>query len=148
MFFPIVGKTLVESGVFFFRNIFSLLHPDGLGLVLIFEFSVDFLYLFLFLIFFLIIFLFDFNISFVFLFSVFFLIFFFFIIGDFLFNSLFNLQLDWETDEFRVLLDKILESFLFKEVQVVVLHLQDNLSTSGESFWIISIFLHTESTSS
>jgi hypothetical protein len=93
--FPVVGKTLVETGIFFLVNLFCFLHPDRFVLVEFLHFSGDFLYLlhlFLFLI------LSNFNIFFL-------LFLFIFIVRDFLLCGLFNLKRNRERDELRVLLD-------------------------------------------
>ena len=95
MVFPIVGKTLVEVGVIFLGDFLWLSHPDGSGLVELFEFSGDF-FNFLFFLVLLFVFL-DLNVVLLF--------FFFLIIGNLLFSGLLNLQVNWESDEFRVFLD-------------------------------------------
>lgn len=77
---PIVGKSLVESLIFFLVDIFWFLHPDWLGLVEFFEFSGDF---FNFLLLFVLLFFRDLN-------SLFLLLLFIFIIRDFLFVGFFN----------------------------------------------------------
>ena len=114
MVLPIVGQTLVEVGVFFLGNIFSLSHPDWLGLVKFLQFSGNF-FNFLFL---LVVFL-DFD--------VFLLILFLFIVRDFFFGCLLDLEIDWESDEFGVLLDQILQFSFFKEFNVVALDAEDDL---------------------
>jgi len=102
MVFPVVGQGFVESGVFFLGDSFGFAHPDWLSFVLYFKFGVHFFnFFFLFILWFLFIFVFDFRVFTFFLFR------FFFIIRNFLFGGLFNLQLDFEVDEFRVLFNQI-----------------------------------------
>jgi hypothetical protein len=95
MIFPIVGKTLVEVGVVFFGDFFWLSHPDGSDLVELFEFSGDFFDFLFFLV-----------LLFVFLnLNVFLLFLFFLIVRNLLLSGLLNLQVNWESDEFGVLLN-------------------------------------------
>ena len=133
MVFPIIGQWFIESWIFFLGYGFLFSHPDWFTLVLNFEFLMDFFnflsLLFLGLFFSLIL---DFN------FFPFFLFWFFFIITDFFFGGLFNLQLDFEIDEFWVLLDQIFDLLFFQEFQIVWLHLQDDFRSSNQSgfcFW-------------
>ena len=139
MIFPIISQTFVEWWIFFFLDIFWFSHPNGFCFVLDFIFSgnfFDFLFLLIFFFFF-ILFFFDIDFIFfifIFLFCIFFFVitFFFgfiffwwfiFIITDFFFSCLFNLQLDFETDEFRVFLDQIFNSSFFQEFQIITFQL-------------------------
>jgi hypothetical protein len=140
MVFPIVGKGLVESGVFFVGDGFGLSHPDRLGLVKGFEISGDFLDLLLLL--FLLFLDVDFFLILILLFR------FIFIIGDFLFGGLFNLEFNGESNEFGVLLDDVLDGLFFEEFEIVALHVEDNLGTSGELFGVGIIVSDVESTTS
>ena len=120
MVLPIVGKTLVEVGVLFLANLFSLLHPDGLVLVEFFHFGGDFFYFLLFLLFFLLVFG-DLN---VFTFLLLFLI--ILIVRNLLLGGLLDLERNGERDELGVLLDKILELSFFQEFNVVGFNCQND----------------------
>ena len=138
---PIVGETLVEVLILFLGDLFRLSHPDWLDLVESLELICDLLDL---LGFFLLLFLFlDFlNLwfllfTFLLLFS--FLLFFFLLllfvvirVGHFLFSGFFDLELNWESNELRVLFDKILESALLKVLLHIVLKLKDDSCSSGD----------------
>ena len=137
--FPIVGKTLVERNVLISGNVLWLSHPDWFGLVKSLVFVRNLLDLFgLFLLWFIIIL--DFWLI-IFLFLVFLLIILFLLIlirvSDFLIGSLFNHEVDWETDELRVLFDKILDLSLFKELLLIFLKFKDDLGSSGNGLTVI-----------
>ena len=143
MLFPVIGEGLVEVDVLFLDDVFRLAHPERFILVLLFEFGVHFLdFLFLLVLFLLL------------YFDVVFLIFFFslliviIIIGDFLLFSLLNLKFNGESDKLRVLLDEVLDSALLKEFKVVVLHVEDDLSTTSNFLWIFVVVSDCESTTS
>jgi hypothetical protein len=116
MILPIVGQALVKVGVVFLGDFFSLSHPDGLGLVEFFKLSADFFY-FLFLLVLLLVFL-DLDVVFLLLLVL--------IVGDFFFSGLLDLKVDWETDEFGVLFDQILQFSFFKKLEVIALDAEDN----------------------
>jgi hypothetical protein len=105
--FPIVGKGLVEFSIFFSLDIFRSTGPKRLGLVELFVFSDGFLDGLLLLFILLFVFISDF-------FNLGFSSSLFFIIRNFLFNFLFNNELNRVGDEFRVLLDNVLDSLFFK----------------------------------
>jgi len=98
MVLPIVGKTLIESRIFFGSYIFSLSHPDWLIFIDCFEFGGNFFDLLLFLFLLFNIFFFDFDFI-VFLFT-FWLFWFFIIIRNFFFSGLFNLEVNLERNKF------------------------------------------------
>jgi len=83
---PIIGETLVEIGVIFFGDFFSLFHPDGFVFVELFQFCRNFFY-FLFLLVFLVFS--DLNV-------LFFLLLFLFVIRNLFFGGLFNLKRNGE----------------------------------------------------
>jgi len=146
MFFPVVGEGLVEVDVLFLDDVFRLTHPERLVLVLLFEFGVNFLdFLFLLVLFFVFLFL---NFDIVFLIIIFRFLFVVFVIGYFLLFSLFNLKFNGESNKLRVLLDKVLDSALLKEFEVIVLHVEDDLSTTGKFLWVFVVVGDGESTTS
>lgn len=107
MFFPVVGELFVESGVFFFGDVFGFSGPQRFNFVLFFVFVGDFFnFLFFFFFFFFFFFVFNFNIVVFFVF-VFFLGFFFFVVGDFFFDGFFNVKLNGELDEFGVFFNQV-----------------------------------------
>jgi len=125
--FPIVGEGFVEGGVFFLGDGFGFSHPDGFGFILDFEFLGHFFNFLGFFGFF----FFDF-----FFFSFFFLSFFFgffIIIFNFFFGGFFDLELDFEIDEFRVFFDKVFESFFFKIFKIVLFKMKNDHRSSGKS---------------
>jgi len=117
MILPVVGETFVEVGDVLFGDIFGFSHPDRLGLVKFLQFSGDFFY-FLFLLVLLLILL---NLD------VFLLLFFVLVVRDLFFGSLLNLKVNWETDEFGVLLNQILQFSLLEQFHIVALDAEDNL---------------------
>ena len=146
MLFPVVGEGLVEVDVLFLGDVFRLAHPERLVLILLFEFGVHF-FNFLFLLVLLFVFLFlNFDVVFLILFFRFLIV--VFIIGDFLLFSLLNLKFNGESNELRVLLDKVLDSAFLKEFKVVVLHVEDDLSTTGKFLWVFVVVGDGESTTS
>ena len=98
MFFPIVCELFVELSILVFSDVFWLLHPKGLVLVDLFEFSADLLNLLLLLVLLVILLFLDFTFLILWLLL-------FLIIRDFLLCGLLNLQFDGESNEFGVLLD-------------------------------------------
>lgn len=127
MVLPVVGEALVEVGVVLFGNVFGLSHPDWLGLVEFFKFSGDFFYL-LFLLVLLFVF-FDLNVVL--------LLFFFLIIGNLLLSGLLNLEINWESNEFRVFLDQIFQFSFFEEFNVVRFDVKDDFRSSSNRWSII-----------
>lgn len=130
MFLPVVCEGLVEVNVFLLGDIFRLSHPEWLGLVLHFELCVDFFDLLFLLVLLVVVFLFlDFDV--VLLLLLFSLLLIVLLIGDFLLLSLLDLELNWERNELRVFLDQFLDALLLQELQVIVLDVKNNLSSSG-----------------
>mmetsp|Transcript_10955 Transcript_10955/g.26530 ORF Transcript_10955/g.26530 Transcript_10955/m.26530 type:complete len:310 (+) Transcript_10955:1298-2227(+) len=131
MLFPVVGDGLVESDIFVLGDFVGLAHPDGLGVVQVLPFVADLLDLLglLFLLGFLLI---DFLdlwlvvVTFVILVIV-------IIIGDFLFGGLFGVKLDGEANEFRVLLDQVLNTLLLKVFRHVFLEVKDDSGSTTNS---------------
>merc|ERR1739845_249068 len=85
-----------------------------------------------------------------------FLVFFFFLllllflllaVSHLLFFRLFDIKLDWEADEFRMLFDQILEAALFQEFGLVLLQVTYNLGATLElTVDEFGVFLHSEGT--
>jgi len=62
-----------------------------------------------------------------------------FFVGDFLLFGLLDLEFNGEGDEFGVLLDEVLDAALLEEFEIVVLHVEDDLGTTGNLFWVLII---------
>jgi len=96
---------------------------------------VDFLDFFLFLFFLLVLtFFFDFALVIFFLFVFHFIVF----ISDFLFFSFFNIEFNWELDEFGVFADDVLGLLFVELLELVIFHVEDEFGTSGKVcsfFW-------------
>jgi len=112
--FPIVGDGLVEGAVFLLGAFLGVAGPEGLVLVLDFEFLGDFLDLLLLLLFTL-------------------LGFFLVVVGDFLLGGLFDLEFDVVADEFGVLLDEVLDAAFFEVFKLIFLELENDLGTADEA---------------
>jgi hypothetical protein len=102
---PVIGELLIEVCILLLLDVFRFSHPERLVFIDLLKLSRDLLDLLLLLLFLLLL---DFTL-------IFFLLLFFFIIRDLFFSCLLNLKFDCEPNELRMLLDEILESFLFKE---------------------------------
>lgn len=97
----------------------------------------DFLYLLLLLI---LLFGFFLNLGLVFLLIgilLLFLVLFIVTLGNFLILGFFNEKLNWEANEFRVLLNEILKATLLEEFELVFLKVQDDLGTAGKAFTVV-----------
>jgi hypothetical protein len=130
MLFPVVGDGLVESNILVVGDIIRLAHPDGLGVVEMFPLMADlFDLLGLFLLFVLIIDLFNLGLVGI----TFFVVILVFIISDLLLSGLLGVKLDGESNEFRVLLDEILDTLLLQVFGHVLLHVENDSGTSGQS---------------
>jgi hypothetical protein len=148
MLLPIVGKTLVEGNILISGNILWLSHPDWLGLVEGFVLMRDLLDLLglLLLLFILIL-----DLWLVILLLLVFLILFVLLlvlirVSDLLIGGFLDHELDWETDELRVLLDEILELSLLEEFLLIFLELKDDLGTSGHG--LIGLWVDGEGSTS
>ena len=111
MIFPVIGQSLVKLSIFFRLDVIRVTGPQRLGVVQFFSIGGLFLdgLLLLFLLVFFIFDFFDLRLFFIFLYF-----FSFFVVANFLFNFLFNDELDRIGDEFRVSLDDILDLTFFK----------------------------------
>jgi len=133
VFFPVVGHALVEGGILFGLDFLGVASPEGLGLVEDFKLSLGFgdLLGLLFLLFVII----DFFDLGAIIFLVIFLI---GVIRDFLGLFLGGEERDGEADEFRVLLDEVLDGLFLEEVELILLEVKDDLSSSGEGL-VVSV---------
>merc|ERR1719198_1286696 len=124
VFLPVVRKGLVEGSVLFISNILRGTHPQWFLLVKMrprLSDMLDFLgLLFLFLSLFIDILIF----------------FFFLVIRDFLLFLLLNLELDRETNEFRMLFDKILKTTFLKIFLHIFRQVKDNSGSTSK--WFVS----------
>ena len=144
---PVVGEGLVEGRILILGDVLSLSHPDGLGLVKSLELVGDFLYLLLLLVLRLLLIFFDLGLIFLLVsLVVVFLIFLIIRLGDFLILRFLDEELNGETDELGVLLDEVLKATLFNELDLVLLHVEDDLGATGKS--LTFVFVDGESATS
>jgi hypothetical protein len=147
MFLPIIGDLLVEVRIVIFGNVLWFSHPDWNGLVDSLKLMRHFLDLLsLFLLFF---FLSDLKIIFFLFISIFFL----FLrlslfISNLFLSGLFSVDLNWELDEFRVLLNQFLDLFLLQVLKTFWLEVKDQFASSSQRLSLTVILSNRESTSS
>mmetsp|Transcript_1825 Transcript_1825/g.3298 ORF Transcript_1825/g.3298 Transcript_1825/m.3298 type:complete len:301 (+) Transcript_1825:1307-2209(+) len=128
MLFPVVGDRLVERYIFILCDIIRLAHPDGLHVVEVLPLMadlLDLLGLLLLLSFVLIDFL---NLGLILIILIVFLI-----ISNFLLGGLLGIKLDRESDELRVFLHKILDTFLLKIFRHILFHVKNDTGTTLKS---------------
>merc|ERR1711874_901609 len=129
MFFPVIGYRFVESDIFILSDFIWLSHPDWLHVVQVFPFVAHFLNLLSLLFFLRFVFVNFFHLWLIII-TLFFLVV-IFIIGNFLFGSLFSVKFDWESNEFRMLLHKILNSLFLKVFTHIFFQMKNDTSTSS-----------------
>merc|ERR1719284_1185027 len=146
---PIVRQRFVEGCILFIRHILRLPHPERLVLVQLLPLMRHLLHLlrFLLLFFFLLFFvnLLDLRLIALFAFLVFLFLLILLGISDLLLLRLFNVQLNGEANEFRVLLHQIFQSTLLQELGLVLLQIANDLRASLDlTMDHLGVLLHGE----
>lgn len=138
---PVVGDALVEGIVLLGGDIIGLTHPDGLLVVEELPLRGDLLdllgLLLLLAVFLLVGHVLDLGgITLLFLFLL-------FVVGDLLLGLLLNQEVDGEADELGVLLDEVLDAALLKVLLLVVLKVENDVGTAGDTL-VLGVLSHGE----
>mmetsp|Transcript_17079 Transcript_17079/g.28363 ORF Transcript_17079/g.28363 Transcript_17079/m.28363 type:complete len:293 (-) Transcript_17079:561-1439(-) len=132
MLFPVVAHGLVKGNVFVLGDIVRLAHPDWLLVVEVFPLVANLLDLLHLLLLFGLVLIDFFDLWLVVVVFFFVLIIIIVVIWDLLLGGLLSVQLDWESNKLRVLLDKVLDTLFFKVFRHVFLEVKNDTSTASK----------------